>query len=157
MLAQQRVSKLLARVRQESEMGERVAFDQVGVVSVKERTVRHADTQYINTPHRKRWVTMKDYDIADLRDAPDLVKILNDPVGEYARAFVAAFNRQQDKGHHRRRARHVLYRQDGPDGGHPAVLTADRRRRNGLHPGQGPPGDADPQGRIRRRRGRHPA
>ena len=95
-LAQQMESKLLARVRQESQIGERVAFDQVGVVSVKERTVRHADTQYINTPHRKRWVTMTDYDIADLRDLPDLVKILNDPVGEYARAFIAAFNRQQD-------------------------------------------------------------
>lgn len=96
MLAQQMSSKLRDRVRTESENGERVAFDQVGVVSVKERTIRHQDTQYINSPHRKRWVTMKDYDVADLLDVTDIIRILNNPTGEYARAFVAAFNRRRD-------------------------------------------------------------
>lgn len=96
MLAQQMSSKLRDRVRTESDRGERVAFDQVGVVSVKERTVRHQDTQYINSPHRKRWVTMKDYDVADLLDRTDVIRILNDPSGAYARAFVAAFNRRRD-------------------------------------------------------------
>lgn len=96
MLAQQMSSKLKSRVRQESKGGERNAFDQVGAVAVSERTVRAGDTPYINSPHRRRWVETIDYDVGDLLDLPDMIRILNDPGGAYGRAFIAAFNRQRD-------------------------------------------------------------
>lgn len=96
MLAQQQESKLTPYVRVESETGERVGFDQVGVVAAKEKTVRHGDTDYINTPQKKRWVLARTFDVADLLDQSDLLRILNNPGGEYGRAFIAALNRAQD-------------------------------------------------------------
>lgn len=97
MLAQQMSSKLKGRVRVESKPGKRNAFDQVGSVAVSQVTVRHEDTRYINSPHRRRWVGLIDFDVADLLDKEDVIRILNDPSGEYIRAFVAAFNRQRDQ------------------------------------------------------------
>ena len=96
MLAQQMESRLLGRVRRESEPGERMAFDQVGVVAARKRTTRHGDTQYINSPHRRRWVTMEDFEIADLLDLQDILRILNNPGDAYSTAFIAALNRQRD-------------------------------------------------------------
>ena len=96
MLAQQMESRLVGRVRRESETGERMAFDQVGVVAARKRTTRHGDTQYINSPHRRRWVTMEDFELADLLDLQDLLRILNNPGDAYSTAFIAALNRQRD-------------------------------------------------------------
>lgn len=96
LLAQQMASVLEPYVRTDSKTGERVSFDQVGVVAARERLVRHGDTQYVNTPHRRRWVSHRDFEIADLLDVQDIINILNDPGGEYAEAFVAALNREMD-------------------------------------------------------------
>jgi len=96
MLAQQLQSKLIGRVRTESELGERVGFDQTGAVRARKKTVRNGDTKYINSPHKKRWVTMEDFEIADLMDKFDVIKILNQPGGQYAKAFVGALNRERD-------------------------------------------------------------
>ena len=95
-LAQQKSSKLETRVRQEAKPGERNSFDQVGVIAMKERTVRNEDTKYINSPHRRRWVSTRDFSVADLVDPIDAYRILNDPGGAYAEAFVAAANRNRD-------------------------------------------------------------
>lgn len=97
MLAQQMQSHLIDKVRRESKTGKRNAFDQVGVVAARERTTRHGDTQYVNTPHRRRWVSQKHYEVADLLDVQDLLEILNNPSGEYARAFISAMNRKRDQ------------------------------------------------------------
>lgn len=96
MLVQQKQSKLADRVRREADQGERVSFDQIGPVAVRKRTGRHEDTKYINTPHLRRWVDPFDYDVADLLDKQDVIRILNDPGGTYAENFVAAFLREQD-------------------------------------------------------------
>lgn len=95
-LAEQMQSKLISRVRVESKAGERNSFDQIGAVAARKRTDRHGDTQYINTPHRRRWVITDPWDVADLLDEPDMLRILNDPGGEMGRGFIAALNRERD-------------------------------------------------------------
>lgn len=96
LLAQQMTTKLASRVRQESKTGERVSFDQVGLVAAKKADVRHQDTQYTNTPHRRRWVLHDDWDVADLLDKKDIINILNDPGGSYTQVMLAALMRERD-------------------------------------------------------------
>lgn len=97
MLAQQMPCKLHNAVRLEKEGGKRVSFPQIGVVAAKEKTTRHGDTQYVTTPHRRRWVPMKDFELADLLDVQDLLRIVSNPGSDYSKAFVAALNRARDK------------------------------------------------------------
>lgn len=97
MLAQQMPCKLHNAVRLEKEGGKRVSFPQIGVVAAKEKTTRHGDTQYVTTPHRRRWVSMKDFELADLLDVQDLLRIVSNPGSDYSKAFVAALNRARDK------------------------------------------------------------
>jgi len=97
MLAQQMPCKLHNAVRLEKEGGKRVSFPQIGVVAAKEKSTRHGDTQYVTTPHRRRWVSMKDFELADLLDVQDLARIVSNPGSDYSKAFVAALNRARDK------------------------------------------------------------
>ena len=96
MLAQQMKFRLQNAVMIESEPGKRVSFDQVGVVAARKRVSRHSDTPRIDVPHKRRWVTVADYELSDLMDWSDLLKILNNPGGAYTRAFIAGLNRAKD-------------------------------------------------------------
>lgn len=73
-----------------------VAMEQIGSVAAQQRTSRHGDTPLISTPHDKRWVTPTDYEIADLIDDQDKLRMLIDPASEYARAQAAALGRTLD-------------------------------------------------------------
>ncbi len=95
-LAQQTRTKLAPHVRQESKNGERVSFDQIGLVAAQKADIRHQDTQYVNTPHRRRWVLHDDWDVADLIDKKDLIDILSDPGGSYSQVMLNALNRERD-------------------------------------------------------------
>lgn len=97
MLAQQMPCKLHNAVRLEKETGKRVSFPQFGAVGAREKTTRHSDTQYVNTPHRRRWVSMKDFELADLLDVQDLLRVVVNPGSDYSKAFVAALNRARDQ------------------------------------------------------------
>tara|TARA_Y100000590_G_scaffold82986_1_gene92508 strand:- start:17763 stop:18620 length:858 start_codon:yes stop_codon:yes gene_type:complete len=96
MLAQQEMSRLRSGVRVETVRGEREAFDQLGLTAMSKRTGRHVDTAYSDTPHERRWVIPDPYDVADLVDVPDRLKVLNDPTNEYSRSFAMAAGRQID-------------------------------------------------------------
>lgn len=96
LLAQQTRSKLIEYVRTEAESGERNSFDQVAPVAARRRDDRHGDTQYIHSPHRRRWVTTENWYVSDLLDEPDMRRILNNPSGEYSANFIAALNRERD-------------------------------------------------------------
>jgi hypothetical protein len=96
MLAQQEMSRLRSGVRVETVRGEREAFDQLGLTAMSKRTGRHVDTAYTDTPHERRWVIPDAYDVADLVDVPDRLKVLNDPTNEYSRSFAMAAGRQID-------------------------------------------------------------
>lgn len=95
-LAQQDMSRLRMAVRLESVSAERASFDQLGLTSMKQRIGRHVDTEYSDTPHERRWVAPIAYDVADLVDKPDKVRVLNDPTNEYTRSFAKAAGRNID-------------------------------------------------------------
>jgi len=97
MLVQQMSSQMRTAVREESISGKRAFFDQIGAVAASEATELHADTQYVNTPHKRRSVSAKTYRVADLVDVPDLIRTLNDPTNAYSQAFAAALNRAIDR------------------------------------------------------------
>lgn len=97
MLVQQMSSQMRGAVREEAISAKRAFFDQIGAVAASEATERHGDTQYVNTPHKRRSVSAKTYRVADLVDVPDLIRTLNDPTNAYSQAFAAALNRAIDR------------------------------------------------------------
>lgn len=97
MLAQQMEHKLRPYVRNESETGDRVNFPQIGPVGPRQKTERHGETQYVTTPHKKRWVFPEAFEFADLVDLADVKRIVADPGGEYSRNFIASINRDRDR------------------------------------------------------------
>ena len=97
LLQQQMGSSLRGAVSVESNIvGDRAFFDQVDATAMSQITNRHGDTQYTDTPHRRRMVTMAPFEVADLIDRSDKIRTLNDPTNTYVRAFAAAANRQID-------------------------------------------------------------
>jgi Phage capsid protein len=96
MLVQQMSSVLRSAVRVEPVTGKKSSFDQVGVVGAKKRTSRHADTPRVDTPHRRRWVTTGKYEVSDLLDEDDKIRVLNDPTNAYSETFAAAMARAMD-------------------------------------------------------------
>jgi hypothetical protein len=95
-LSQQEMSRLRGAVRVEGVSSERASFDQLGLTSMNLRTGRHVDTEYSDTPHERRWVIPSPYDVADLVDVPDRLRVLNDPTNEYTRSFARAAARNID-------------------------------------------------------------
>lgn len=76
--------------------GDRAFFDQLDATEMSEVTNRHGDTEYTDTPHARRMVTMKTYDVADLVDRADIRRLLNNPINGYSRSMAAAANRKFD-------------------------------------------------------------
>ena len=96
-LVQQKGSRLRDAVRVETGVvGKSAFFDQLGATTMTQRTTRHADTTYTDTPHARRMVTMADYDVADLIDDPDKVRLLTDPTNDYTQSFANAAGRNID-------------------------------------------------------------
>lgn len=97
LLAQQKMSKLRGTVRNEMIAAEEAFFDQVGKQNVSTILNRHQDTQYTNTPHRRRRVAAVPRAAADLIDKADQVRTLNDVENAYTRSFGAALGREIDQ------------------------------------------------------------
>lgn len=97
MLVQQMSSHLRDAVRVETDIGKEAYFDQIGAVAARRGRSRHSDTQYVETPHKRRRVATVPYDVADLIDKPDRVRVLNDPTNAYSMAFAAALKRGMDR------------------------------------------------------------
>lgn len=95
-LVQQQQSRLRPAVRVEFQKGKTAFYDQLGKVTAQKRTTRHGDTPRIDTPHKRRAVSLVDYEVADLIDRQDMVRTLNDPSNPYVQAFVASLNRTMD-------------------------------------------------------------
>ena len=95
-LAQQKGSRLRMAVSTESVTGKTAFFEQIGSVSARVRTSRHADTPRMDTPHARRRVSLVDYDWADLIDNEDKVRMLIDPASQYAQAAAWAIGHAQD-------------------------------------------------------------
>jgi hypothetical protein len=96
-LQQQMGSRLREAVMVESDIvGDREFFDQMDATEMTEITNRHGDTEYTDTPHRRRMVTFRPYEVADLIDRADKVRVLNDPTNGYTRSFGFAAGRKID-------------------------------------------------------------
>jgi len=95
-LSQQKGSKLRRAVRNETVNGRNAYFEQLGSVSARMRTSRHADTPRMDTPHQRRRVSLNDYDWADIIDGEDQIRMLIDPTSQYAEAGAMAMGRAMD-------------------------------------------------------------
>lgn len=95
-LSQQKGSRLRGYVRSETQKAKSAFYDRIGSVVATEAVGRHQDTQYSDTPHSRRRVTMKDFRHADLVDQEDKIRILMNPESEYSKAFMMAFGRAMD-------------------------------------------------------------
>lgn len=97
MLLQQRGSKLSGFVTTGSYSGKAAkAVEQIGQVAAQKRTSRHSDTPLVNTPHDARWVHPNDFEIADLIDDQDKLRMLIDPQSPYAVNQAYAIGRAKD-------------------------------------------------------------
>lgn len=94
---QQKQNRLLRVCRVETAQGERHAFDYVGTVEASDLTQRHGDTEYINTPHNRRWTSCTPARVADLIDKQDKLRAVADPSSAYMQTFVAALRRKAEK------------------------------------------------------------
>lgn len=95
-VAQQEGSRLRNAVRNEMQKGKSAFYERIGKATAQLKSGRHTDTPQIDTPHSRRMVTMADYEIADLIDDQDKVRILISPESEYAKAFGYALGRAMD-------------------------------------------------------------
>ena len=96
MLTQQQGSILRGTVEEEPINGKEAYFEQIGAVVAQQRTGRHTDVVYSNTPHDRRKLTTVPYWWADLVDDPDKVRALIDPTSSYAKAGAWAMGRSVD-------------------------------------------------------------
>ena len=96
LLLQQRGSLLKKTVMNETQHSEFSFFDRISQVSAQQITTRQGDTEYVNTPFDRRRLQMQDFDVADLIDDQDKVRMLADPTSPYALNFALALGRSQD-------------------------------------------------------------
>lgn len=98
LLAQQELSKLQATVTYGSNhYGEQASpVDQFGLIEASENTERFAPMPRTDAPADRRWITPRNWDINQLVDKNDLMRILNDPKSELAKAAIAGLNRRKD-------------------------------------------------------------
>lgn len=77
--------------------GEKIFFDQVGVVRMQPKTGRHVEIPTIDVPQRRRSISPSDFHMRDFLDKFDQLKVFNNPINEYSRTMVAAGQRKKDK------------------------------------------------------------
>ena len=85
-LAQQKGARLRTAVTEQPVTGEKYHFERLGSAPAVEKTTRHSNTPVLDIPHSRRSGTMKDFEWADLCDPQDIVRMLADPKGNYARS-----------------------------------------------------------------------
>ena len=86
-LSQQKGSKLAGTVMRKDVTGKYAHFDRLGATVASLRTSRHGDTPLTDTPHSRRRVQLNDYEVADLIDHQDEVRMLIDPKSAYAQSM----------------------------------------------------------------------
>jgi hypothetical protein len=94
---QQKQSRLERTVIKETQHSERDFYDRIGPVEARKNDTRHGDTEYDETPHTRRAVTLDDYFWADLIDNKDKLRMLADPTSSYVQNGVNALNRAKDR------------------------------------------------------------
>ncbi|MGD9724405.1 MAG: phage capsid protein [Pirellulales bacterium] len=96
LLAEQRYSRLIGTVMREDVTGESWSVEITGGTSVNKINERHGDTPLNNTPQTRRWGFISDYDVADLIDKQDRVKMLIQLDSIYTMRHAGAMGRALD-------------------------------------------------------------
>lgn len=96
-LVRQMGSQLRETVNLERIKGKQAFFEQIGGVEAREKTGRHQDVEYSDTPHRRRRVATRYFYTTDLIDEDDKIRMLIDPSSEYARAQADALGLKIDQ------------------------------------------------------------
>jgi hypothetical protein len=96
-LVQQKGSRLRNAVRVETGVvGEEAYYDQLAETAAVRKTTRNADTPLVKSDHRRRRVSLYDFEWADLVDKQDKLKMIIDPENSYAVNAAWALGRATD-------------------------------------------------------------
>lgn len=97
LLLQQKLSKFRSAVTEGSYSGKQASpVDQVGAVNMNPVTSRFANKTRTDAAVDRRWVLPSDFDLQQIIDTFDKLKMISDPKSAYVQNSVAAANRQMD-------------------------------------------------------------
>lgn len=97
MLVQQKMSRLRQAVTSGSHVGKQASpVDQIGAIAMQPVTSRFAAMGRVDAPLDRRWVFPSDFDLPQLIDSFDKLRLLTDPSSSYVQNAVFAANRQMD-------------------------------------------------------------
>lgn len=97
LLLQQKGSKLRDKVTVGSYIGKAASpVEQVGTVAMQPVTSRFAPMGRVDAPTDRRWVYPSDFDLPQLIDQFDKLRLLVDPASSYVQSAVYAAGRQMD-------------------------------------------------------------
>lgn len=98
LLLQQRGSKLRNAVTIGTHVGKQASpVDQIGKVEMQPVTSRFAPMGRVDAPTDRRWVFPSDFDLPQLIDHFDKLRLITDPQSSYVQNAVMAAGRQMDK------------------------------------------------------------
>ena len=97
LLLQQKGSKLAGAIMRGSHVGKQASpVDQIGAVAAQKVTNRFAPMGRVDAPTDRRWVFPIDYDLPQLIDFFDKLRLITDPESAYVTNAVFAMGRAQD-------------------------------------------------------------
>lgn len=97
LLTQQTDSRFQAFVESGFHQGEQASpVDQFGAIEASENTTRFASMPRVDADAKRRWVSPRDFDLPQLVDQNDLLRMINDPKAALAQAAVAGHMRKRD-------------------------------------------------------------
>lgn len=97
LLLQQKGSKLRSLIMSGTHVGKQASpVDQVGAISMQPVSGRFAAMGRVDAPTDRRWVYPSDFDLPQLIDSFDKLRLLTDPSSAYVQNAVYAAGRQMD-------------------------------------------------------------
>lgn len=97
LLLQQKGSKLRQAVMTGSYVGKQASpVDQIGAITAQQVTTRFGDMPRVDASTDRRWVFPTDYDLPQLIDSFDKLRMITDPSSSYVQNAVNAMGRAQD-------------------------------------------------------------
>lgn len=98
LLLQQQGSKLRGAVSAGSYVGKQASpVDQIGKIEMQSVTTRFAPMGRVDAPTDRRWVFPSDFDLPQLIDSFDKLRLITDPQSAYVRNAVLAAGRKMDQ------------------------------------------------------------
>lgn len=97
LLSQQKGSRLRSAVMVKSGVvGKSTSMDQLGKTTAQKKTTRNGDTPISQPNLQRRWINLFDYEVAQLHDKEDQLKMLIDPTSGYVMNNANALGRSMD-------------------------------------------------------------